>query len=88
MLLLTHVGKHQSGSRSSIGGCSRSVMKSSITRGPLRIKIVPALTLGHNDAAAADLQNIDLMHAVGERNSLGQSHGLAAIYDEHGGAGQ
>jgi len=42
--------------------------------------------LWYDQAAAANLQNIDLMHAGWEGNGLGQPDGLAAIAGEHRGA--
>jgi hypothetical protein len=49
-------------------------------------QIVPPFTMGDDDAAAADLQNVDLMHILRKGDGLGQPDGLTAIAGEHRGA--
>src|SRR5580692_7873054 len=50
-------------------------------------EIVPAFADWTDDAAVADLDDLHLMHVIGERDGLGQPHGLALVAFEYGRAG-
>src|SRR5262249_32705781 len=50
-------------------------------------QIIPSFALGHDHAAPADFQNVNLMHILRKGDSLRQADGLAAITDEHRGGG-
>lgn len=47
-------------------------------------QIIPSFTQRNDHPAAADLQNIHLMHILGKGYGLGQAHGLTAVAGEHG----
>src|SRR5258706_507551 len=50
-------------------------------------QIVPPLALRHDHPAAADLQNVDLMHALRKGDGLGEPDRLAAVAGEYSGLG-
>src|SRR5215468_4300417 len=79
---IEHILQHQSGSRSSAAGRSRSRMKSSHARS-VRKQIVPALAHRADAAALANFDDVNLMNAFREANSLGQANCLAAIGGEY-----
>src|SRR5215471_10732313 len=87
---IEHILQHQSGSRSSAAGRSRSSaagrsrsrMKSSHARS-VRKQIVLALAHRADEGALANFDDVNLMNAFREANSLGQANCLAAIGGEY-----
>ena len=47
-------------------------------------QVIASLALRNDYPAAADLQDVDMMHAIRESDRLGQTDSLASIADEHG----